>query len=557
MAGTEKVQKAQEPLQTIIVPVTKRDSHHSPHSSTTRTGAEEVGHEYLEGFKLGLITFALCLSVFLMALDNTILATAIPKITDYFHSLNDVGWYGSAYLLTTASFQLMFGKFYTYFSIKWTFITAISIFEIGSFICGAAPSSEALIVGRAIAGIGSAGVFSGALIVVAHAVPLQKRPLFNGLIGAMYGLASVAGPSLGGAFTDKVTWRWCFYINLPIGAITLLIIAFFFKSPPRQKSSKIDSWRDGLSKFDLWGTLAFIPAVVSLLLALQWGGTKYPWSDGRIIGLFVVFGVLIVIFIGIQIWKQDDATVPPRILMQRSILSSAWFALSLGTSFFIMVYYVPIWFQAIKGTSAVKSGIDNLPSILAVVVASLISGAMITATGYYAPCMILSTVLASVGTGLISTFRPDTSSAKWIGFQVIFGLGIGAGLQQPVLAAQTVLPLHDVPSGTAIIMFAQTAGGALFLSVAQNVFTNKLVAEIIKNAPGVNPMTVLGAGATVVRSVVPQESLTSVIKAYNQALVNAFYVSVAMACLSVVGSGFIEWKNVKESGNGETVAHTA
>ncbi|KAL0580750.1 MFS sugar transporter [Marasmius crinis-equi] len=560
MADIEKVQEksqaqATEPTETSVQPVKQDADHHSV--SSTRTVAGQDEHEYPTGVKLGLITLALCLSVFLMALDNTIIATAIPKITDHFHSLDDVGWYGSAYLLTTASFQLMFGKFYTYFSIKWTYITAITIFEIGSLVCGVAPSSDALIVGRAIAGIGSAGVFSGALIIIAHSVPLAKRPIFTGVIGAMYGLASVAGPLLGGVFTDKVSWRWCFYINLPIGGVTLLVIALFFKSPARRKSSKIDTWRDGLRKFDSWGTLVFIPAIICLLLALQWGGTQYPWRNGRIIALFVVFGVLIIIFIGIQIWKQDDATVPPRILKQRSIMASAWFAFSLGASFFIMVYYIPIWFQAVKGTSAVKSGIDNLPMILGVVIASLISGAMISATGYYTPWMILSTILASIGSGLISTFKPDTSSAKWIGFQVIYGLGIGVGMQQPLMAAQTVLPLEDVPSGTAIIVFAQTVGGAIFISIAQNVFTNKLVTEVVKNAPGLNPAVVLGAGATMIKTVIPQEFLGGVIEAYNQALVNAYYVAIAMACLTVVGSVFVEWRSVKESANGGAVMHAA
>jgi hypothetical protein len=165
---------------------------------------------YPTGLKFVIITIALCLSVFLVALDNTIIATAIPHITDQFKALGDVGWYGSAYLLTTCALQLFFGKLYTFFKIKTVFLVSIFIFEVGSALCGAAPSSVALIVGRAIAGVGSAGIFSGALVVIAYSVPLEKRPIFTGIIGAMYGIASIAGPLLGGVFTDKLSWRWCF-----------------------------------------------------------------------------------------------------------------------------------------------------------------------------------------------------------------------------------------------------------------------------------------------------------------------------------------------------------
>jgi len=172
---------------------------------------EEPETEYASGLKLATIMVALCLAVFLVALDNTIIATAIPKITDDFSALNDIGWYASSYLLTSCAFQLLFGKFYTIFSIKWVFLIAIAIFELGSLICGVAPTSIALIIGRAIAGVGSAGIFSGGLIIIAYSVPLPKRPIYTGLVGAMYGIASVVGPLLGGAFTDHLTWRWCFY----------------------------------------------------------------------------------------------------------------------------------------------------------------------------------------------------------------------------------------------------------------------------------------------------------------------------------------------------------
>ncbi|KAJ7073162.1 DHA14-like major facilitator [Mycena amicta] len=504
---------------------------------------------YPEGVKLALVTVALCLSVFLVALDNTIIATAIPKITDQFKSLDDIGWYGSAYLLTTAAFQLLFGRFYSFLSMKYVYITAISIFELGSLICGVAPNSNTLIVGRAIAGLGSAGIFSGALIIVAHTVPLGKRPMYTGLIGAMYGIASVAGPLLGGVFTDKVTWRWCFYINLPIGGVTLFVMTFFFTSPAGTRKLPQDTpfW-SRVMKFDPIGTIIFVPAIVSLLLALQWGGSKYPWRNARIIGLFVVFGALIAGFVGVQIWRQEDATVPPRILKQRSILAGSWFTFSLGSSFFILVYYLPIWFQAIKGVSAVKSGIDNLPMILSMVIASLIAGGAITVVGYYTPFMLISAVLMGVGAGLISTFKATgTGPSHWIGYQVIFGFGVGLGNQQPIMAVQTVLSLSDIPTGTSLLIFLQTLGGALFVSVGQNVFTNKLMQGLITNVPGVDPAVVLRAGATSLRNsaAVPREFVAAVVEAYNDALVSAFYASTAMACMCLFGAAAMEWKSVK------------
>jgi len=168
---------------------------------------DNLPHEYPNAPQLAVIVIGLCLAVFLVALDNTIIATAIPKISDDFQALNDIGWYGSAYLLTTCSFQLLFGKFYTYFSIKLVFLLAISVFELGSLVCGVAPSSTALIVGRAVAGLGAAGIFSGSLIIVAYNVPLEKRPVYSSIIVGMFGIASVAGPLMGGAFTVNPSFQ--------------------------------------------------------------------------------------------------------------------------------------------------------------------------------------------------------------------------------------------------------------------------------------------------------------------------------------------------------------
>ncbi|PPR04985.1 hypothetical protein CVT24_010449 [Panaeolus cyanescens] len=400
------------------------------------------------------------------------------------------------------------------------------------------------IVGRAIAGLGCAGIFSGGLIIIAHSVPLQRRPIYTSLIGAMWGVASVAGPLLGGVFTDKVTWRWCFYINLPVGGVAALFILIFFREPKLEKRESLGLMHR-LRTFDPIGTALFIPCVVCLLLALQWGGANFAWNDGRIIALFVLFGVLLIAFVGVQIWMDEQATVPPRIFKNRSIWSGALFSATLMGSFFTLLFYLPIWFQAIKGESAVRSGIRILPFIISSVVSAIISGGIVSYTGYYTPFMIIASICIAISCGLLTTLEPDTSQARYIGYQFFAGFGGGLGIQQSALAAQNVLDMVDVPVGVVVIVFAQSIGGALAISVANNLFVSRLIKGLGEFAPSLNSQEVIRLGPTNLKAHVAVDALPGVLKAYNAAVVDALFVSVFTACLSIVGAGFMEWKTLK------------
>ncbi len=434
------------------------------------------------------------------------------------------------------------GRIYTFYSPKWVFLLAIGLFEIGSAICGAAPTSTVFIVGRAVAGTGSSGIFSGAIIIIMDLVPLHKRPILQGFMGAIFGISSVIGPLMGGAFTTKLSWRWCFYINLPVGGFAILILMLILHIPGAKKAGT--PWRQQLDQLDPIGTVSFVSGIVCLLLALQWGGSTYAWGNGRIIALLVLFVILLSVFIAVQIWKKENATVPPRIFTQRSIAAAMWSQFCVGSAMMTMVYYMPIWFQAIRNVSAFKSGIDILPLILSLVVSSISAGFLVTKIGYYTPFMIANSVIMSIGAGLITTWTPDTLHPKWIGYQVVFGFGLGVGMQQASLAAQAVLSRKDAPIGISLVMFCQQMGGAVFVSVGESVFTNHLIRGL-KTVAGISPSVVVNTGATDLRHVVDTSNLRGVLVVYNGAIIKTFTVAVAMSCFSIIGALCIEWKNIK------------
>ncbi len=218
-----------------------------------------------------------------------------------------------------------------------------------------------------------------------------------------------------------------------------------------------------------------------------------------------------------------------------------------------MVYYLPIWFQAVHGVSPMQSGIDNIPLILAQVLASLAAGFLTTIIGYYMPFVVASSILMAIGAGMLTTFTLNTSTGQWIGYQIIFGAGIGFGFQHAITAAQAVLPINDIPSGVSAVLFIQLLGGALMVSVGQNVFTNRLVSGFSR-IPGVDAQAVVAAGATGLRDLIKDTGdFQAALEVYNDALVAAFRVALIMACLSALGAMGMEWKSVKKAKSSDAV----
>jgi hypothetical protein len=306
-------------------------------------------------------------------------------------------------------------------------------------------------------------------------------------------------------------------------------------------------------KLDLIGAALVMPAIICFLLALQWGGVTYPWQSGRIIGLFVTAGVLVIAFIALQFKLGDEGTIPPRLFKQKDIVLAFLFAFVFGAGFFALIFYLAIYFQSVLGSSATKAGIQMLPLLIATVLSSIVTGGLITAVGFYVPIMIFCMALFAIGSGLITTFALNTPLSKWFGYQVIAGLGIGVGFQSAILVIQTILPMRDIPVATACVSFFQTLGGSIFIAVAQTLFQKGLLTGISSKSD--LPADIfLKSGATEVRSILAQlgrsADLDIVRQAYVNGLTDTFWISCACAIAGFFLSLGLKWRNIKK-GHGQ------
>ncbi|OJD18110.1 hypothetical protein AJ78_01828 [Emergomyces pasteurianus Ep9510] len=510
----------------------------APDNSTTQP-------EYPTGAKFWLIILTVGAILVLTALDINIVATALPSITDHFHTVADVGWYSSAFRLCLCAFQFLFGKAYTLFSVKRLFLLANAISIVGAILCGAATTSSMLVVGRAVAGLGSAGLFSGCFVILVQSIPLRRRPMFVGLMSAIEGVATLAAPLLGGALTQSLGWRWCFYISPPIGAVTMVLTMLCFSDIPKPSEVARLTFRQKASRLDLLSNLLLLPALTSLFLALSWAGIKYPWNSGQVIGPLITFAVVLAAFIYNQFRLGDRAALPPRVIKRRTVLAGFLFIMCTNSTGVVLEYYLPTYYQTVRGYSPAKSGYMMAPIIVGATIGTLIHGAGTTAFGYYAPFMLFASIIMPIAAGLVTTFKVNTSFVKLIMYTAFSGLAYGIGFSGPQNGVQTVLPPEDIPLGLSVILFAQSFGPAVAVAIAQVLFTNQLWTNLGGLVPGLTRANIENNGLTDILTSVPPAKIREVLVGIDKSIIQTWYLVVGLACLTIVGSLLIEWRSVK------------
>ncbi|KAK5078882.1 hypothetical protein LTR64_002700 [Lithohypha guttulata] len=509
------------------------------------SGSSQDEVVYPTGAKLWLNVGSFMVVNFVRSIDITIVAVAVPSLTNEFKSINDIGWYNAAFMVTGSATILFFGKLYTLFSPKSLYLTSIVISWVGCLICTFAKTSKVFILGRAIAGLGNACQGAGLITLLNMMFPLAKQPKWYGMINFVGSAGLVSGPLVGGLLIEAFNWRACFGINIPLNAICLAIAAYSVQNNINNPDTELPI-REKLKRLDLRGSLVFVPALTFLLMGLTWGGAKYGWKDPRIIVLFVLSVVLLTLFAYLQHRSGDEATVPPRIAMQRSILAGALFCMCCDGTLAVTENYLSVYFQGIKGVSPAKSGLLGLPMIAGLMAASLLYGWGTTYIGYYTPFMVATSVLAPIGSGLLTTLDLDSQLGKAAGLMGLLGFGLGLGMQAPLTAVTATLRPKEVSIGGAILGFGAGMGSAVFSSATAVLFQGRLRDEISRSAPGTNVTTIEHAGLSDIRRTIGPDRLKYVLVGYDKAVIQTLYIPLGLTLLTILGTGLTEWRSIKK-----------
>jgi EmrB/QacA subfamily drug resistance transporter len=435
---------------------------------------------------------ALMLGMLLAALDQTIVSTALPTIVGDLGGVNHLSWVVTSYLLASTTSTPLYGKLGDMYGRKRLFQLAIVIFLVGSVLSGASQTMTQLVLFRGLQGLGAGGLMVGAQAIIGDIVPPRDRGRYMGLIGSVFAFSSVLGPLLGGFFVDTLSWRWVFYVNLPIGAVALVVTATRLHLPPRERS---------VHRVDYLGAALLAAGATALILLTTWGGNEYAWNSGTIIGLGVGGVVLLVLFL-LQERRAAEPVIPLRLFRSGPFSVTSGTAFLVGRAMFGALTFIPLFLQIVDGASPTGSGLLMLPLMAGLLVASIASGRLISRIGRYKIFPVAGAGIMTIGMYLLSRLDVSTTRVESSLYMLVMGVGIGTVMPVLVLVAQNSAPPRDMGAATSTATFFRSIGGSVGVAVFGAVFANRLGTEIAQLVPRgalshVEPRSLLGSPSAI------------------------------------------------------------